>query len=74
MRSKFEVGDDVIITGAHYASHKNHRGTVVKIITKKKGVHPGTTKSYLVICRCGAKIKPYADHMELDKILTDMVQ
>ena len=74
MKRKFEVGDDVIITGAHYASHKNHRGRVVEIITKKKGVYPGTTKSYVVICRCGAEIKPKAEHMEPEESLTDMVQ
>ena len=74
MKSKFEVGDKVIITGAHYASHKNHRGRVVEIITKKKGVYPGTTKSYVVICRCGAEIKPKAEHMEPEKTLTDMLQ
>ena len=80
MKSKFEVGDKVIITGAHYASHKNHRGRVVEVITKKREVYPGYRKSYLVICngtsalRCGAEIKPKADHMELEETLTDMVQ
>ena len=74
MRSKFEAGDKVIITGAHYALHKNHEGIITEVVTKKRAVYPGTTRSYVVWCKCGATIKPKADHMDPEKTLTDMVQ